>query len=266
MLKIDKEKCINCSDCIYECPSGALSELDGEIQLNESRCNMCGHCLAVCPRNAVIIDGDGYYFDDVEEFNFIKRPTDAQIRSLIMLRRSVREYTDEDVSDEKILKILEAGKYSPTARNVQGNMFLVVKSFEEREKLLNITAEYFNKKGDELMDTMPGMAQFFKMKYKKFAEEDEDNFYYCAPVIIFVFADNDVDGAIAAANMGFMTNAQELGFCFAKAPADIFDDEEIRKLYEIPEGKKCVISLLVGNPKTEYFSSVPRKDPEVIWK
>ncbi|MBR3004846.1 MAG: nitroreductase family protein, partial [Lachnospiraceae bacterium] len=73
-------------------------------------------------------------------------------------------------------------------------------------------------------------------------------------------------GAIAAANMGFMANAQGLGYCFAQSPTEIFDDPEIRKMYDIPDNKKCVLTLLVGYPEASYFCSVPRKDPEIIWK
>ena len=266
MLTIDTSKCIGCQTCVYECPSGALAEADGKINFIQPRCNYCGHCLAACPRDAIIIDGDGYFYEDVEEFHFEKPATPYQIRSLIMLRRSVREYSDEEVTDDQVLKILEAGKYSPTARNLQGNMFLIVKSEDEREKLLRTAAEYVNKKGDAVMDEMPGLGQFSKLKYKRYIEDNEDNFFYCAPVIIFVFADNDLDGAIAAANMGFMANAQGLGYCFAQSPTEIFDDPEIRKMYDIPDNKKCVLTLLVGYPEASYFCSVPRKDPEIIWK
>lgn len=47
---------------------------------------------------------------------------------VIRNRRSIRKYTDERVSDEKIKEILEAAMMAPTARNMQEWRFLVVTS------------------------------------------------------------------------------------------------------------------------------------------
>ena len=265
MITINNELCVNCMDCVNECPLGAFYTEEGSLKVNPAKCNYCGHCIAVCPRNALVIEEEDYYMDDVEEF-YGRKADAASVRQLILTRRSVREYTDEEVTEDTLIQILEAGKYSPMQRNLQGNAFLVVTSEAERDHLLDVTAEFFNRKAEEIMDKMPGLGQFYKLKYTKYAEEEEDNFYYRAPVIIFVFADDIEDGAIAATNMGVMTNALGLGYCFAKAPTEIFEDEEIRAYYEIPENKKCVLAMLVGYSRNEYFCSVPRKDPLVIIK
>ncbi|VVB74708.1 malonic semialdehyde reductase RutE [Candidatus Tiddalikarchaeum anstoanum] len=45
---------------------------------------------------------------------------------LIMSRRSVREYKDSEVENEKLFKILEAARWSPSSGNVQNWRFVVI--------------------------------------------------------------------------------------------------------------------------------------------
>lgn len=50
-------------------------------------------------------------------------------------RYSCRKFSDKPVEDDKIRKILEAGRIAPTAINAQPQFIYVVKSTEMREKL-----------------------------------------------------------------------------------------------------------------------------------
>ena len=75
-----------------------------------------------------------------------------------------------------------------------------------------------------------------------------------------VFSDTDIDGAICAATMGQVIDSLGLGFCYLRLAADPMNTETLRKKYDIPEEKHCVIALTIGNTDTEYFCSVPRKD------
>lgn len=53
----------------------------------------------------------------------------------IINRKSVRQYTDQEVSDDIIKKILEAGRLAPSWVNVQSWHFIVVKNRETKELL-----------------------------------------------------------------------------------------------------------------------------------
>ena len=44
----------------------------------------------------------------------------------ILKRRSIRKYKDIPVEQDKVVVILEAGRYAPTAGNVQDMKFLVI--------------------------------------------------------------------------------------------------------------------------------------------
>ncbi|MCK4246118.1 nitroreductase family protein, partial [Candidatus Bipolaricaulota bacterium] len=46
-------------------------------------------------------------------------------------RRSIRSYTDEKVSREMLMKILEAGQWAPTPSNVQSWRFIVIQEVKQ---------------------------------------------------------------------------------------------------------------------------------------
>lgn len=54
----------------------------------------------------------------------------------ILGRRSIRQYTGQVIDDQTAEKLVTAGAYAPTARDLRTNRFLVVR---DREKLAQIT-------------------------------------------------------------------------------------------------------------------------------
>jgi len=62
---------------------------------------------------------------------------------LLKQRYSVRKFSDMKVEDEKINKILEAGRLAPTACNFQPQRYIVIKSAEGLEKLKKCTKYTF---------------------------------------------------------------------------------------------------------------------------
>jgi len=59
----------------------------------------------------------------------------VDILELIKTRRSIRKYKTAPVSEEEINKILEAGRWAPSADNSQPWRFIVLRSQEVRKKL-----------------------------------------------------------------------------------------------------------------------------------
>ncbi len=53
----------------------------------------------------------------------------------IYTRRSVRQFLDKEVEQDKILQLLKAGMQAPSAMNQQAHHFVVVKDKETREEL-----------------------------------------------------------------------------------------------------------------------------------
>lgn len=53
MIKINRELCKGCIDCIRVCPTEALRVRQGKAILLEDRCIDCGECITVCPEHAI---------------------------------------------------------------------------------------------------------------------------------------------------------------------------------------------------------------------
>lgn len=57
IIKIDKEKCNGCGDCITACHEGAIKLIDGKAELiREDYCDGLGDCLPVCITGAITFE------------------------------------------------------------------------------------------------------------------------------------------------------------------------------------------------------------------
>lgn len=63
---------------------------------------------------------------------------------VIYSRQSIRKFGDEAVTNEQMLKILEAGRLAPSGGNSQPWRFVVVQSKEKRDELLKLIYEREN--------------------------------------------------------------------------------------------------------------------------
>lgn len=271
MFKVDVEKCIGCGLCIKDCPVRDIEMVDEKANVKNIRCIKCGHCVAICPVAAV--STDDYTMEDVIEYE--KESFDIEADNLlnfIKFRRTVRAYQDKKVEEEKILKIIEAGRFTPTATNSQDVEFIVVR--EEFSKLREITMESLNKMGEYILENSDNereklYAKMWTNMYKRFKVDpvSGDRLFYNAPALILVTAKNPTNGDLASGNMELMTNALGLGavycgfFTFAaeKSP-------QIREFLAIPEERKIVACLVVGYPAVRYRRTAPRKTADITWR
>jgi ferredoxin len=51
--KVDIEKCDACEDCIEECPTEAITLVDGKAVVDPDECTDCEACVDVCPNEAI---------------------------------------------------------------------------------------------------------------------------------------------------------------------------------------------------------------------
>jgi ferredoxin len=54
-IKVDKEKCTGCGDCVDVCPVEAISVEKGKVVINEE-CVECGACVSTCKNEALSLD------------------------------------------------------------------------------------------------------------------------------------------------------------------------------------------------------------------
>lgn len=53
-VRLDKDKCVGCTNCIKNCPTEAIRVRGGKARIINDRCIDCGECVRVCPHFAKI--------------------------------------------------------------------------------------------------------------------------------------------------------------------------------------------------------------------
>lgn len=190
---------------------------------------------------------------------------------VIQDRRSIRNFTEDPVTEQDLDMILEAGRQAPSGENAQPWRFIIVKSEAMRKKMgavagggssRRFTAEFVTKK---MQKRFEGLQDEEKKKraFEKLTSGQVSAFMADAPVNIVVCGKKDVwdtpyDTSAAIENMLLMITALGLGACWVIAPCiDIRDEERIKDLLGIPEGFKAVSILSVGHP-SRYPKPRPR--------
>jgi nitroreductase len=139
----------------------------------------------------------------------------------VQKRKSSRRYEEKSVSKEVLDKILEAARFSPSAKNIQPWHFIVVTGAEKRKVLS-------------------------KGLYAKFLSG--------TPAVIVLCGDQKaspdwyvVDVALAGENMVLAATSEGLGTCWVGS----FDEKEVKALLFIPENLRVVALLAIGYAKEE---------------
>ncbi|MEN8908303.1 MAG: [Fe-Fe] hydrogenase large subunit C-terminal domain-containing protein, partial [Clostridiales bacterium] len=69
VIKVNKDKCINCHRCISVCPvkyCNNASDIEEGIKINPDLCIACGECIKACSHNArEIMDDTEKFFKDL---------------------------------------------------------------------------------------------------------------------------------------------------------------------------------------------------------
>ena len=140
---------------------------------------------------------------------------------------------------EKLLKVLEAGRLAPSARNLQDWKFIIVKDQEKRQRLSTAAMG------------QPSVAQA-PVVIAACGTETE----YIMPCGQYTYP---IDVAISVDHMSLEAIDQGLGTCWIGA----FDEDRIKKILGVPEKIRVVIMLTLGYP-AESPSARPRKKLEEI--
>jgi len=180
----------------------------------------------------------------------------------IYQRRSVRNFSDKDVSDEIIKEIIRAGTYAPTAVNKQPWRFVVIKNkqliekYDDRAKKAFLAA-YKDTENPDLV------------RFVQYLSKPATRIFYGAPVLILVFASpnviNEHDCALAAENMMLAARSLGIGSCWIGLAEGLGYDMEFLKEVEVPEGHKLIAPLIFGYPAKQNLKA-PARNADVILK
>lgn len=153
-----------------------------------------------------------------------------ELLEIMKNRRSVRQYTGEEISEEKIEAILKAGLLAPTGRNLKPWEFILVRDKAMLKKL------------SECRPHGSGIL----------AEAD------AAIVVVGNTEVTDVwteDCSIAMAQMHLMADSLGVGSCWVQgrlrpSPDGKTAEEVVRRLLQIPEQYALEAILCLGMPKS----------------
>ena len=186
-------------------------------------------------------------------------------------RRSIRNYTDEKVTEEELRIILESARQAP-GENAQPWRFVVVKDPKNKKFLSDLcrrgsgrrfTGEFLSK---QMQERFKGLKDEAKREaaFKKLTSGNVSAFVNESDVIIIVSGRKDVwdlpfDTSAAIENMLLAVTALGLGACWLVAPCiDVRDEMVLNEYFGIPDGYKTISIIAVGKP-----SRIPRPRPRL---
>lgn len=160
-------------------------------------------------------------------------------------RRSIRRYKPEQITRDELDTVLEAGKYAPTAKNLQSPIIVALQNKEDIAVLSKLNAAVMGSSADP---------------------------FYGAPTVLVVLADaanpNAVaDGSLVMGNLMNAAYALGLGSCWINRAREVFAADEgkaLLKKWGIEGDYIGVGNCILGYPDEEPTAK-PRKENYVYY-
>ena len=146
------------------------------------------------------------------------------ILETIQKRYSVRDYQDNPVEREKLLRVLEAARLAPSAKNLQEWRFVVVTEKGLREAMVEACNQQIFVGTAPVILACCSAYSAYKMRCGQMA--------------------SPIDVAIAMAHLSLQATAEGLGTCWIGS----FFPDKVRKLLNIPEEIEIVQMMTLGYP------------------
>ena len=161
------------------------------------------------------------------------------MHELLKNRRSIRKYTTQQVPDDLLDAILEAGLYAPSGINTQNTVMVAVRDKETRDRLSRMNAAVMGTQSDP---------------------------FYGAPCVIVVLAYPErytcvEDGALVMGNLMNAAYEAGLGSCGIHRAQQMFDCEEGKALlrkWGLSETLRGVGNCILG-----YADETPAAKPRL---
>ncbi|GAB4441748.1 MAG: nitroreductase [bacterium] len=141
-------------------------------------------------------------------------------------RRSIRAFKDDDVAEELLLKIIEAGSYAPSGHNNQPWSFVIIRDKAVKDEISLLTA------------------------YKKIINNAN------SLIVVFLDKDRSYDRdkdlmAVGACIQNMLLYAYSIGLGTVWLGEILKNKEKLRQLLEIPPEKEVMAVIALGYPLRE---------------
>lgn len=188
---------------------------------------------------------------------------DNEVTRAIAGRRSVRNFSEKEVSDELVEKLIDMGIQAPSALALFPWSFIVVK---DRDIVRRIS-DYIKPIVLEGLKNAKrvGMTQ----KYLDMVGEEGFSIFYNAPCVLFVLGKNDVafsdvDCSLCAQNIMLAAHSLGLATCWVGSARYLEKNPGLVEELGIPDEYHLVAPLVLGYP-AESPEMPPRPEPPVYW-
>lgn len=211
-----------------------------------------------------------------------------EVESIIMQRRSTRLYRNKMVDPYLVKRVLEAGRYAPSAGNNQSWKFVVVQDPETIEEMTNhvvkmarwaarltnpaMTKSLVNRPLSRFL--MKNMTQLFHPTGITGLTELANGklgLWHGASTVIFLLVDErgtgdpHLDAGIAGTNMVLTAHSFGLGTCWVSFASLLATSRKFRKMLGIEYPYRLATSIAVGYPKGIADGFVERETHETVW-
>jgi ferredoxin len=284
-IKIDKELCIGCGDCVEVCKDFSLVIRDDKANVSDNPafgCIGCGHCMAICPTDAIQISGRTISREDLFTLPSAETVADfGQLSSLFMRRRSIREFLDKPVEPELIEKILDAARTSPMGLPPSDVNVLILDGREKTRQFaidfckylgkmrwfvapwfLALMRPFWGKTNDEMF------RGFVKPMFDVFIDSMEKGINlvtYDAPLAMYFYGTPYTDPAdpiVAATTAMYAAESLGLGTCMLGSVHPMIQNgrnaRNFRKNHGIKYASREGLIVIFGYPAVEYRKGIRR--------
>ncbi|MBY8988808.1 MAG: nitroreductase family protein [Candidatus Lokiarchaeota archaeon] len=187
-------------------------------------------------------------------------------------RRSIRNYTPEEVSEEDLELILESARQAPSGENAQPWRFIIVRDKKNKEYLAKIsknasgrrfTGEFLSKQMQERFKNLHDEKKR-RAVFNKLTSGNVSAFVNEADVILIICGrkgcwDLPYDCSAAIENILLAVTSLNLGACWVIAPSiDIRDELKIESYFDVPVDYKVISIISIGHP-----SRTPHARPRI---
>jgi nitroreductase len=249
-------------------------------------CIACGHCMAICPTGAIEISGREMAPDDRFDLSEMKNKSNYdQLKNLMVNRRSIRDFKDQEIGEDLIEKIIEAAVSSPMGLPPSDVQLVVIKGKDKVREFSFDVIDYFGKVGWifspwmmwmwRLMgkETYQVMKSFGNPLVKFMVEtrkKNENYLMYDAPLAMYfsssLYAD-PADPYIPATYAMLAAESLGLGSCMIGSvhPIIQYGAKALKKKWNLPAKSPSGIIVIFGYPKYRFKSGIKRSFAKVSY-
>ena len=161
-------------------------------------------------------------------------------------RRSIRRYRPEQITDEELNAVLEAGTWAACGKGIQHCVMVVVQDRDTIAYMSRLNAEIQGNPGTDL--------------------------FYGAPTVVVVLGDGTQanwlqDGSLVMGNLMTAAAAVGLGSCWINRAMELFgrpEGKELLKKWGLPETYRGIGNCILGYADGDAPAPKPRKDGWIV--